>query len=103
MAGDADATRTPAHLPKAGAGKPGRAPANFQPDVTEAAVSMAEKLTTSITVSEAGQRDACDVLARHADLTEEATQRETDRRATPTEVGKVTVLKSKAIKRFSAA
>ena len=43
------------------AGSPGRAPANFQPDVTEAAVSMAEKLTTPITVSEAGQRNACDV------------------------------------------
>ena len=36
-------------------------------------------------------------------LTEEATPREADRRATPTEAGKVTVLKSKAIKRFSAA
>ena len=43
------------------AGKPGRAPANFQPDVTEAAVSMAEKLTTPITVSEAGQRNTCEV------------------------------------------
>ena len=48
-------------LPKYEAGKPGRAPANFQPDVTEAAVSMAGKLTTPITVSEAGQRNACDV------------------------------------------
>ena len=48
-------------LPKAEAGTPGRAPANFQLDVTEAAVSMAEKLTTPITVSEAGQRNACDV------------------------------------------
>ena len=47
-----------ADLPKTEAGKPGRAPANFQPDVTEADVSMAEKLTTPITVSEAGQRDA---------------------------------------------
>ena len=47
-----------ADLPKTEAGKPGRAPANFQSDVTEAAVSMAEKLTTPITVSEAGQRDA---------------------------------------------
>jgi hypothetical protein len=36
-------------------------------------------------------------------LTEEATPQETDRRATPTEAGKVTVLKSKATKRFSAA
>ena len=47
-------------LPKDEAGKPGRAPANFQPYVTEAAVSMAEKLTTPITVSEAGQRNVCD-------------------------------------------
>ena len=50
-----------AHLPKAEAGRPERAPANFQPDVTEATVSMAEKLTTPITVSEAGQGNACDV------------------------------------------
>ena len=39
-------------------GKPGRAPANFQPDVTEATVSVAGKLSTPITVSEAGQRNA---------------------------------------------
>ena len=50
-----------AYLPKDEAVTPGRAPANFQPDVTEAAVSMAEKLTTPITVSEAGQRNARDV------------------------------------------
>ena len=48
-------------LPKDEAGTPGRASANFQPVVTEAAVSMAEKLTTPITVSEAGQGNACDV------------------------------------------
>jgi hypothetical protein len=36
-------------------------------------------------------------------LTEEATPHEADRRATPTEADKVTVLKSKATKRFSAA
>ena len=36
------------------AGKLGRAPANFKPDVTEATVSVAEKLSTPITVSEAG-------------------------------------------------
>jgi hypothetical protein len=36
-------------------------------------------------------------------LTEEATPHETYRRATPTEAGKVTVLNSKATKRFSAA
>ena len=40
------------------AGTPGRAPANFQPDVTEATMSVAGKLGTPITVSEAGQRDA---------------------------------------------
>ena len=43
------------------AGKPGRAPANFQPDVTEATVSVAGKLSTPIFVSEAGQRNVCDV------------------------------------------
>ena len=50
-----------ADLPKAEAEKPERAPANFQPDVTEAAVSVAGKLTTPIAVSEAGQRNAFDV------------------------------------------
>ena len=40
------------------AGTPERAPANFQLDVTEATVSVAGKLSTSITVSEAGQRNA---------------------------------------------
>ena len=45
-------------LPKDEARTPGRAPANFQPDVSEATVSMAEKLTTPITVSEASQRNA---------------------------------------------
>ena len=64
MAGDADVNRTLANLPKAGAGKPERAPANFQPDVTEATVSVAGKLSTPITVSEAGQRNARDVRAR---------------------------------------
>ena len=43
------------------AGKPGRAPANFQPDVTEATVSVAGKLSTQNTVSEAGQGNACDI------------------------------------------
>ena len=42
-------------------GKPGRAPVNFPRDVTEATASIAEKLTTPTTVSEAGQRNACDV------------------------------------------
>ena len=48
-------------LPKDEAGMPGRAPENFHPDVTEATVSLAEKLTTPITVSEAGQRNTCEV------------------------------------------
>ena len=48
-------------LPKDEAGKPERAPENFQPDVTEATVSVAGKLSTPITVSEAGQGNACDV------------------------------------------
>ena len=50
-----------ADLPKDEAGKLGRASENFQPDVTEATVSVAGKLSTPITVSEAGQRNACDV------------------------------------------
>ena len=107
MAGDADTNQAPANLPKAEVEEeeeePVRAPVKFPPDVTEATVSMAEKLTTPITVSEAGQRNACNVRASHANLTEETTHREADRRATPTEAGKVTVLKSKATKRFSAA
>ena len=41
--------------------KPERAPENFPPDVTEATVSVAGKLSTPNTVSEAGQRNACDV------------------------------------------
>ena len=57
-AGEGDAL---VYLPKAEVGKSGRAPVKSQPDVTEAAVSMAEKLTTPITVSEAGQRNARDV------------------------------------------
>ena len=39
----------------------GRAPVNFHPDVTKATVSTSGKLSTSITVSEAGQGNACDV------------------------------------------
>ena len=61
MAGDAGVNETPAELPIDEAGKPGRAPENFQPDVTEATVSVAGKLGTPITVSEAGQGNACDV------------------------------------------
>ena len=52
---------TPAQLPKVKAGKPGRAPKNSQPDVSEATVSVPDELTMAITVSEAGQRNACDV------------------------------------------
>ena len=58
---EADKGEVLVDLPKDEAGKPGRAPANFQPDVTEATVSVAGKSTTPITVSEAGQRNACDV------------------------------------------
>ena len=48
-------------LPKDEAGKPERAPANFQPDVTEATASVVGKLTLPITVSGAGQRNAWNV------------------------------------------
>ena len=52
---------TLAHLPKDEAGRPRRAPKNSQPDVAEATVSVPDELTMAITVSEAGQRHACDV------------------------------------------
>ena len=39
-------TEPQTHLPKTEAGKPGRVPQNFQPDVTEATVSVAGKLIT---------------------------------------------------------
>ena len=52
---------TLAHLPKDEAGRPERAPKNSQPNVTEATVSIPDELTMAITVSEAGQRNACDV------------------------------------------
>jgi hypothetical protein len=42
-------------------GKPGRAPENLSPDVSEATASVVGKLTLPITVSEVGQRNACDV------------------------------------------
>ena len=61
MAGDADVNRTLVDLPKDEAGRPERAPVNSQPDVTEAAVSVPDELTMAITVSEAGERNACDV------------------------------------------
>ena len=58
---DADASRMLAYFPKTEAGRPGRAPMNSQPDVTEATVSVPDELTMSITVSEAGERDASEV------------------------------------------
>ena len=58
---DAVASRMLEHLPKDEAGRPGRAPLNFQVDVTEAITSAADHLTMPITVSEAGQRNACTV------------------------------------------
>ena len=58
---DADANRAPTHLPKDEAGRPGRAPENFRPGVSEAAVSVPDELTMPNTVSEAGKRSACDV------------------------------------------
>ena len=61
MAGDADESRTLAHLPKTEAGKPGRASENSPLDVTEAAASAAENMTMPITVSEADQRNASNV------------------------------------------
>ena len=42
-------------------GKPGRAPENLPPDVSEATASVVGKLTTLIFVYEAGQRNVCDV------------------------------------------
>ncbi len=74
MAGDADAARTLAHLPKDETGRPGRAPENLQADVSEATASAVKDVTTPNTVSEAGQRDAYDVRARHTNVTEEATR-----------------------------
>ena len=85
MAVDADASRTLTHLPKTEVGRPERASDNSPPDVTEATASVAENITTPITVSEADQRNACNVWARQTDLTEEATPHETDRTAMPTE------------------
>ena len=42
-------------------GKSGRAPGNLSLDVSEATASVVGKLSTPITVSEAGQGNACDV------------------------------------------
>ena len=69
------------HLPKTEAGTPERAPANSPLGVSEATVSVPDELTMAITVTEACKRKACDVGARRMDLTEEATQPETNRRA----------------------
>ena len=61
---EAGESETFADLPKAEAGRPERAPENLSPDVSEATASVAGKLGTPITVSEAGQRNARDVRAR---------------------------------------
>ena len=61
MAGDADGNETLAQLPKIEVGRPARAPEKFQPGVSEATVSVAGKLSMRINVSEAGQRNVCDV------------------------------------------
>jgi hypothetical protein len=58
---DAGENEDPARLPKTEAGKPGRAPENFQPEVTEETASADDTLTVRILVSEAGERNACDV------------------------------------------
>ena len=61
MAGDADSNGTSAQLPKIEVGKPGSAPAYFQPGVTEVTASVAENMTTPNTASEAGERNAGNV------------------------------------------
>ena len=71
---DADANRAPAHLPKDEAGRLERAPVNSQPGVSEVTASAAEDVTTPITASEAGKPNACDVFARHTNVTEEVTR-----------------------------
>ena len=58
---DADANRVLTHLPKDEAGRPGRAPENSLPDVSEATASVTENLTMPITAYEAGERNACTV------------------------------------------
>ena len=42
---DADVSRVPVHLPKDEAGKPERAPVNFQQDLSEMTASVAIMLT----------------------------------------------------------
>ena len=53
--------RNPGTVAEIEEGRPGRVPVNFPPDVTEATVSVARKLRMPNTVSEAGQRNVCDV------------------------------------------
>ena len=52
---------TLAYLPKDRSREAGTRPANFQPSDTEATASVAESLAERITVSEASQRNACEV------------------------------------------
>ncbi len=58
---EAGEDETFANLPKAEAGKPERAPENFQPDLSEVTASAAGKLTVTVTVSEADQLNARNV------------------------------------------
>ena len=58
---EAGKSETLAHLPKAEEGRPERALENLSPDVSEATASVVGKLSTPITVSEADQRNACNV------------------------------------------
>ena len=88
---DADVHLVATHLPKTEAGRPERAPANSPLSVYEVIASAAENMTMATTASKAGQRNARDVWARHTKLTEEATPRETNRRAAPTEAGEMSI------------
>jgi hypothetical protein len=58
---DAGENEGPARLPKTEAAKPERAPENFQRDVTEATVSVTGNGPGPTTVSEAHEREACNV------------------------------------------
>ena len=75
---------------------------NFQPGVTEATASAADNLTTPITVAEACERNACDVRARHANLTKKQLADNLTEERRQLKPGKG-ALGDKAIKRFSAA
>jgi hypothetical protein len=61
VAGDSDSNETPELLPKIEVGRSGRAHENFQPGVSEAAVSVRGEVAMPNLVSEAGQRNARDV------------------------------------------